>query len=658
MNKDQEIVDENKKKYEDLILEHKLLQKNHNKLKSNYGDLLLLLNKPYIRAILKIAKVTRKVPFSVAAFNLLKRCKHHFSETMEGEATRVKSCIASESPKTSWTVSEKSVVQLKMYQKSDDNLKKYAVVSALYGNSDQLMLPLSIRDNFDYFCFSDQELDTYGLWEICQSPYYSLDPTRMARYVKTHLHSLLPEYDGIIWCDANIRFDDSIYAQFDKFIMCESDARFIQHPHRNCIYEEAEACIQLNKDNGTTIKSQISNYRKMGIPKDLGMFETGLYFIKPNNEKVNKFYTFWWKEIVNGSKRDQLSIIPAIEYSNISVKLLLESGVCVRSFPGTEIIPHKKLKHMSSPSELKEFKSKSKPKPKLCDSKVNDTLIEFIKSDVIICVYNALEDVKLCFDSVVKHSYESVNNIIFVNDFSNDETSDYLNQICKEFDKVCLINNVENLGYTKSANVGLSSSNADFRVILNSDTIVTKDWLTKLTSIAFSSENIGIVGPISNAAGSQSVPSTKGTTGQTAINILPEGYTIDNMNDLAEANYSNVFPAVPLIHGFCIGIKSSVIEKIGYFDDINFARYYGEENDYCLRAFREGFDLVVATNTYIFHSKSKSIEEEERILHMSKAGQRLRDIYGKQEMRDYCIQLEDNPNLIATRKYFDYNCYN
>ncbi|EHY9847493.1 glycosyltransferase family 2 protein, partial [Vibrio cholerae] len=223
--------------------------------------------------------------------------------------------------------------------------------------------------------------------------------------------------------------------------------------------------------------------------------------------------------------------------------------------------------------------------------------------------------------------------------------------------KLVLIRNELNQGYTKSANIGLKTSDADFRIILNSDTIVTQGWIKKLSALAFSHDNIGIVGPISNAAGSQSVPSIKKSDkNQTAINMLPKGYTINDMNNVAEGGLFQ-YPTIPLIHGFCIGIKRTVIDEIGFFDEVNFARYYGEENDYCLRAYKAGFDLKIATDTYIFHSKSKSIEEEERILHMSEAGRRLREIYGSQEMRDYCFQLDNNPVLVEVRDYFDKRCY-
>lgn len=648
----EKLVEENKdieQRYNNLEIEHGMLKKNYLKVKSNYTDLLRITGKIQFRLLLKISTVLARVRVLKKALNYVKGIKHKVSEKFYSKDITKR--VVSEDK--FWNVSNAALEELKNYDVNGK--KRFAVVTALYGGSDKLMLPLSIRNDFDYFCFSDSELDTFGIWNICQSPYYHSDPTRMARYVKMHINNLFSDYDAVIWCDANIRFDHSIYNLFDQFITGNDDAKFIEHPHRDCIYDEAEACVSLGKDDRKTIKQQIERYTSLGIKKKAGMYETGLYFIKTNNDSVDRFYQFWWKEIVLGSKRDQISVVPAIEHSKLKVSSLFESGVCVRTHSGCEIIPHKSFSSMFAPSRLREFNDIKSP------SKRNIIKLPITSktTDVIICVYNALEDVQICIESVVNHSYESINKIILVNDYSDNDTTQYLKLVESKYEKVQLINNEVNLGYTKSANVGLSSSEADFRIILNSDTIVTHGWVSKLTNAAFQSKNVGVVGPISNAAGSQSVPSVKGTKGQTAINKLPSGFSIDDMNNIAEGNSANItMPSVPLIHGFCIGIRSEVIQEIGYFDDINFARYYGEENDYCLRAYRAGFELMVATDTYIFHSKSKSIEEEERILHMSEAGKRLREIYGKQEMRDYCLQLDRNSNLLQVREYFNRTCYN
>jgi hypothetical protein len=80
----------------------------------------------------------------------------------------------------------------------------------------------------------------------------------------------------------------------------------MKHPSRNCVYQEADACIRLNKDDKTIIKNQISKYEKEGFPKDSGMVASGV-FIYTLSHNVVEFLDSWWLEIKKHSRRDQLS---------------------------------------------------------------------------------------------------------------------------------------------------------------------------------------------------------------------------------------------------------------------------------------------------------------------------------------------------------------
>ena len=56
-----------------------------------------------------------------------------------------------------------------------------------------------------------------------------------------------------------------------------------------------------------TIQNQIKGYENEGMPKDLGMLQSGILFRKHNKENIIKFQEQWWHEIKNKSIRDQLS---------------------------------------------------------------------------------------------------------------------------------------------------------------------------------------------------------------------------------------------------------------------------------------------------------------------------------------------------------------
>lgn len=229
--------------------------------------------------------------------------------------------------------------------------------------------------------------------------------------------------------------------------------------------------------------------------------------------------------------------------------------------------------------------------------------------DIIVCVHNALDDVKRCLESVIRYSRMPY-SLILVDDGSDQETSQYLTDFAT-FQAAKLLRNEEARGYTRAANQGLRESGADYVALLNSDTVVTEYWLDRIISCGESDLRIGLIGPLSNAASWQSVPDLL-AYGDWKNNELPEGWTIPDMARAAAECSARLYPRLGFLNGFCLVIKRTVIDEIGYFDEKAFGRGYGEENDYCLRARKAGWQLAVAEDTYIYHLQSRSYSHERR----------------------------------------------
>jgi len=275
-----------------------------------------------------------------------------------------------------------------------------------------------------------------------------------------------------------------------------------------------------------------------------------------------------------------------------------------------------------------------------------------IKIDIIICVHNAIDDVKKCISSIISNRTGS-ENIIIVDDNSDAETRDYLINVSTKENFTLKRNDVA-LGYTKAANVGLALSSADFVILLNSDTIVTYGWAHKMANAVFSLSKGGIVGPLSNAGGAQSVPNhIIGKAFEPAINVLHDGVTPAYMNQLAE-NFSQgeTFPIVPMVHGFCFGITRNLINEIGLLDEEAFPKGYGEEDDYCMRANQAGFSHVIAIDTYVFHAKMKSYSNEVRIENSKQGFKKLCDRFGLKQMKYNFSLLSGNSILNRIRFLF------
>lgn len=271
--------------------------------------------------------------------------------------------------------------------------------------------------------------------------------------------------------------------------------------------------------------------------------------------------------------------------------------------------------------------------------------------DIVVPVFNALEDVKKCLASL-NESTDGFNvKIIVVNDGSDEQTTKWLREFCKNKLLFKLIENPKNLGYTKTVNVGLKASNADYVITQNSDTIVSHGWLIGLINCMKSDKKIGICGPLSNAASWQNVPDLYDETRKFAVNSLPHHFTIAQMSQVVKDASLKTYPILPFVNGFCFMIKREVINKIGYMDEENFPIGYGEENDFCIRAQDAGYKLAIADDVYVYHAKSKSFGHEKRKQLSEDGTAKLKQKHGLEKYADLVnkVKITDQLDQIRAR---------
>lgn len=226
-------------------------------------------------------------------------------------------------------------------------------------------------------------------------------------------------------------------------------------------------------------------------------------------------------------------------------------------------------------------------------------------ADIVICVHNAVDEVVACLDSI-RRCTPVPHTVTLVDDGSDLLTRSTLDAYVAARPWMRMIVNPENVGYTRSANIGMARSTADWVVLLNSDTIVTPGWLEGLFACALSDPAIRMVGPLSNAATHQSVPDVLDARGKWAVNALPDGMDAAGMAALVAELSPRAFPRVPLLNGFCTLIGRKALDEVGYLDEAAFPVGYGEENDLCIRMAKAGYQLAIADQVYVYHVKSAS----------------------------------------------------
>lgn len=267
--------------------------------------------------------------------------------------------------------------------------------------------------------------------------------------------------------------------------------------------------------------------------------------------------------------------------------------------------------------------------------------------DVIVCVHNALEDVKECLNSVLEHNSYG-HGLILVDDGSQSDTETYLKGFAQTY-HIPLLRHEEAKGYTGSANDGLHTSTAEIRVMLNSDTIVTAFWIEKMVDLFEKYPDTGIVSPLSNSAGNQSVPKNLDITSR-KYNLLPVGMNPEFMNKIVEQCCEHQFPTITWLNGFCFMIHKKVLDTIGYLDEEHFKIGYAEEVDFCIRARKAGFSLRVLENTYIFHERSKSFGTNRATQMMKKGTETLKVIHGEEEAHKTWKDAKFHPEMSRIRK--------
>ncbi|MGB5063288.1 MAG: glycosyltransferase, partial [Candidatus Competibacter sp.] len=215
--------------------------------------------------------------------------------------------------------------------------------------------------------------------------------------------------------------------------------------------------------------------------------------------------------------------------------------------------------------------------------------------DVIILAYRGLDETRRCLESVLAFPQQTACEIVVIDDCSPEpELSAFLRQQA-ESGAFTLLENPVNTGFVSAVNRGMVLHPNRDVVLLNSDTEVHGDWLDRLYRHASSDPMIGTVTPFSNNATICSYPRFM------QDNPLPVGLSLAALDALfAEINAGQAVD-MPTAVGFCMYITRRCLDQVGYFDATLFARGYGEENDFSMRALEIGFRHLHAADVFVYH---------------------------------------------------------
>lgn len=244
--------------------------------------------------------------------------------------------------------------------------------------------------------------------------------------------------------------------------------------------------------------------------------------------------------------------------------------------------------------------------------------------DIILPIYNSIHIARKCIDTVLTRT-EYPFRLIIVNDASDKFTKDWLD--AQDFpSNVEVLHNNKNRGFAATVNRGMRHTKNPYVCLLNSDVLVTKDWLTKMILALESNSKNVIVNPVTNNTA--------------LINVdMQQGCDYFSMNQAFEMTSQHRYPEV-MPTGFLFLFRRALIDKIGYFDE-GF-KNFGEESDFWMKAITHldngyyvKYRAVLDDSTYVYHQRGASFNNLGQVQHMDlrkAAAERFHKIWPQYKM--------------------------
>lgn len=219
------------------------------------------------------------------------------------------------------------------------------------------------------------------------------------------------------------------------------------------------------------------------------------------------------------------------------------------------------------------------------------------KIAIVILNWNGKKHLEKFLPSVVEHSRGEDIRIIVADNFSSDDSVEYLKN---SFLEVEIIRLDDNYGYTGGYNRALKQIDAEYFVLLNSDVEVTANWLSPVISYMESHQDVAAAMPKINSYTAKDYYEYAGAAGgyldkygfpfcrgRILFDIEKDEGQHDSIREIFWAS------------GACLFVRSDLFFDVHGFDEGFFAHM--EEIDLCWRFKRMGYKVMSIPESKVYH---------------------------------------------------------
>ncbi len=234
---------------------------------------------------------------------------------------------------------------------------------------------------------------------------------------------------------------------------------------------------------------------------------------------------------------------------------------------------------------------------------------------IIIVSYNTKEFLKNCIKSIADNIDGLKVEIIIVDNASKDGTVGEIQNSKFKIQnynlKFKMIENKNNLGFSKANNIGVKNSNGKYLLFLNPDTIVKKSTLTRMVNFMNQYKDAGAAtckielpnGDLDDASHRGFPTPWRAFCHFTGISKIFPNSQFFNGYHLGWKDLDKVHSIDSAAGAFMI-VEREAGEKISWWDEDFF--WYGDDLDFCYRLREKGWKVYFVPDCSILHYKGVS----------------------------------------------------